>query len=71
MYCISLVACASQGNIIKFDMHTFPLLNNKMQTDYDGWYNMKYRTTHVGREHFVCSITLIETFIFDRKAEQY
>lgn len=48
-----------------------PLLNNKMQTVCDGvMLDTKYRT-RVGQKHFVCSINLIETFIFDRKADQY
>lgn len=50
-------------------MPTPLMLNNKTLQ----WVivHTKYRTTRVGQKHFVCSILLIGTFIFDRKAEQY
>lgn len=76
------VAHVSQGNSIrKHRLHPgppptppppcTPLLNNKMQTVCNGWYYTLNTEPVRVKNTLFAALFLIETFIFDRKAEQY
>lgn len=62
-----------KGTILEkkdLQVHPPPPLLNKMQTVCNGWYYTLH-TEPMRVKNTVCIIILIETFIFDRKADQY